>query len=73
MTSLLLAFLDRLVSQEAARTNAADASAHLISNRRQLEDVEAYLSHETCPPLRMAGEDHCGVDEKTEGHSSTPQ
>ena len=44
VTSLLLALLDRLVSQEAARTNAAQASAHLIHNRRQLEDVEAFLN-----------------------------
>ena len=43
MTSLLIALLDRLVSQEAARTNAAQASAVLIRNRRQLEDVEAFL------------------------------
>jgi len=44
VTSLLLALLDRLVSQEAARTNAAQASADLIRNRRQLEDVEAFLN-----------------------------
>ena len=44
MTSLLIALLDRLVSQEAARTNAAQASADLIRNRRQLEDVEAFLN-----------------------------
>ncbi len=44
VTSLLLALLDRLVSQDAARTNAAQASAHLIHNRRQLEDVEAFLN-----------------------------
>jgi hypothetical protein len=43
VTSLLIALLDRLVSQEAARTNAAQASAILIRNRRQLEDVEAFL------------------------------
>ena len=43
MTSLLLALLDRLVSQETARTNAAQASADLIRNRRQLED-EAFLN-----------------------------
>ena len=44
VTSLLLALLDRLVSQEAARTNAAQASADLIRNRRQLKDVEAFLN-----------------------------
>jgi hypothetical protein len=44
MTSLLLALLDRLVSQKAARANAAQASATLVRNRRQLEDVEAFLN-----------------------------
>jgi hypothetical protein len=43
VTSLLLALLDRLVSQETARTNAAQASADLIRNRHQLED-ESFLN-----------------------------
>ena len=46
MTALLLALLDRLVSQEVARTNAAHASALLIQDRRQLEDVETFLSQD---------------------------
>lgn len=45
MTAPLRTLLDRLVSQEVARTNAAQASVRLIHDRRQLEDVEAFLSH----------------------------
>jgi hypothetical protein len=45
VTAPLLTLLDRLVSQEVARTNAAQASVRLIHDRRQLEDVEAFLSH----------------------------
>ena len=45
MTAPLLTLLERLVSQEVARTNAAQASVRLIHSRRQLEDVEAFLSH----------------------------
>ncbi len=44
MTAPLLTLLERLVSQEVARTNAAQASVRLIHDRRQLEDVEAFLS-----------------------------
>ena len=45
MTAPLRTLLERLVSQEVARTNAAQASVRLIHDRRQLEDVEAFLSH----------------------------
>jgi hypothetical protein len=45
VTVPLLTLLDRLVSQEVARANAAQASVRLIHNRRQLEDVEAFLNH----------------------------
>ncbi|MGH3307911.1 MAG: hypothetical protein ACRDOX_09490 [Nocardioides sp.] len=45
MTAPLLTLLERLVSQEVARTNAAQAAVRLIHDRRQLEDVEAFLSH----------------------------
>jgi hypothetical protein len=45
VTAPLLALLERLVSQEIARTNAAQASVRLIHDRRQVEDVEAFLSH----------------------------
>ena len=45
MTAPLRTLLDRLVSQDVARTNAAQASVRLIHDRRQLEDVEAFLSH----------------------------
>lgn len=44
VTTPLRALLERLVSQEAARTNAARASDRLIHHRRELEDVEAFLS-----------------------------
>ncbi len=44
MTAPLRTLLERLVSQEVARTNAAQASVRLIDDRRQLEDVEAFLS-----------------------------
>ena len=57
MTSLLLALLDRLVSQEAARTNAAQASADLIRNRLQLED-EAFLDAEGADPWDLPAITH---------------
>jgi hypothetical protein len=45
VTAPLLTLLERLVSQDVARINAAQASVRLIHGRRQLEDVEAFLSH----------------------------
>jgi uncharacterized protein YigA (DUF484 family) len=44
VTAPLRTLLGRLVSQEVARTNAAQASVRLIHDRRRLEDVEAFLS-----------------------------
>lgn len=44
MTALLRALLERLVSQEVARSNAAQAYLRLAHDRRELEDVEAFLS-----------------------------
>jgi hypothetical protein len=46
VTAPLRTLLERLVSQEVARTNAAQASVRLIHERRQLEDVEAFLSEQ---------------------------
>jgi hypothetical protein len=57
VTSLLLALLDRLVSQETARTNAAQASADLIRNRLQLED-EAFLDAEGTDPWDLPAITH---------------
>jgi hypothetical protein len=59
VTTPLLALLERLVSQEIARTNAAQASVRLIHDRRQLEDVEAFLSHH--------------LKDLTNGQSTTPE
>jgi len=36
--------LGKLVNQDVARTNAAAASARLMYQRREREDVEAYLT-----------------------------
>ena len=44
MTAPLRTLLGRLVSQDVARTNAAQASVRLIHDRRRLEHVEAFLS-----------------------------
>ena len=44
MTTPLRTVLGRLVSQDVARTNAAQASVRLVHDRRRLEHVEAFLS-----------------------------
>lgn len=60
-------------------TNTYETRA-LGSNQRLLKSLQIRhvptpkaLTHGTYPPLRMAGENHCGVDEKTDDHTSTPQ
>lgn len=43
MPRLVRAFMD-LISQETARTNAAEASAKLRTRRHEREEVDAYLT-----------------------------
>ena len=44
MTAMFAGLLRRWLSQDVARTNAAQASVRLQHRRRQLDDVEAFLA-----------------------------
>jgi hypothetical protein len=44
MRATLTGLLRRLLSQDVARTNAAQASVRLQHRRRELDDVEAFLA-----------------------------
>ncbi len=44
MMAILTALLDRLLSQEVARTNAAREAVRLQNGRRRLDDVNAFLA-----------------------------
>ena len=52
MTAMFAGLLRRWLSQDVARTNAAQASVRLQHRRRQLDDVEAFLAaeHHRWPP-----------------------
>jgi hypothetical protein len=40
--------------QDVARTNAAQASVRLKHQKRQRQDLDAYLSQQPAPPIRSA-------------------
>lgn len=50
MNAALRTVLLRLGAQEVARTNAAQASVRLMHHRRQVDDVNAYLSEQLQHP-----------------------
>jgi len=50
--SPLLARLRGWFGQDVARTNAAQASVRLKHQKRQRQDLDAYLSQQLDPPLR---------------------
>ena len=53
MMTMLSAVLDRLLSQEVARTNAAREAMRLQHSRRQLDDVNAFLAAHHQDPARQ--------------------
>ena len=70
--TILTALLDRLLSQDVARTNAAHEADRLQDGRRQLEDVHAFLvAHHDDPATHQ---DTAGADiaAPVHAHSSRP-
>ena len=61
MTAPLRTLLERLVSQDVARTNAAQASVRLIHDRRQVEAVEAFLDQHLDDQRPTSGETPPGI------------
>jgi hypothetical protein len=62
----LLRFLDRLLGQDVALRNAAQATARLMHDRRRREAVDAFLEPHlggdapAPPPLTEDGQDRAG-------------
>jgi hypothetical protein len=55
MMAILTGLLDRLLSQEVARSNAAREAERLQESRRRLDDVNAFLAAHHNDSARQQG------------------